>query len=174
MKSISQLSLTVTAAILSLTISAQATLKSNHPMIISHEPLFSEIKDYDYVCYHVAKQEALVFKTSAPQKIWRTNLNKEGQIKTSKAFQLNQVSMNSENINKDGQVASFKGSLAKDYEIKGLFEKESDGELPLTVVSSYLPDGTTSQIKDHYNCEAQKENLKIQLGHLNKTTTDIE
>ncbi len=154
---------------LSTSILSNASIKTSQNFVINNEPTFSDAKDYDYVCYNVTKPEALIFKTSAPQKIWKTSLNKEGQLKLKKAFQLNQIYVNSENINKLGQVASFKASLAKNYEIKGLFEKESHDELPLTVVSSYLPDGTTSQIKDHYNCEAQKNEVSLKIGTVQKT-----
>ncbi len=128
----------------------------------------SQIKDYNYVCTHITKPEALVFKTSSPQKIWRTTLNEKGQIKTGKAFQLSDIKINAEAINKEGQVASFKARLAKNYELKGLFAKDTDGDLPLTVVSSYIPDGKLSQIKDRYNCSIEKSDIVFKLGSLNE------
>ena len=128
----------------------------------------SEIKDFNYVCMHVTKPEALVFKTSAPQKIWRTTIDRTGQITKGKAFELSQPVINAQAINRTGELASFQAKLAKNYQIKGYFAKDTDGELPLTVVSTYLPDGSTSQLKDRYNCEAETTEKVIQLGAINK------
>ena len=131
-------------------------------------PILSEIKNYNYVCMHITKPDALVFKTSTPQKIWRTTIDRSGQITKGKAFELSQPLINAEAINRVGELASFKAQLTKNYQIKGFFAKDTDGELPLTVVSTYLPDGNTSQIKDRYNCEAESSEKVLQLGAINK------
>lgn len=130
-------------------------------------PILSEIKNYNYICMHITKPDALVFKTSAPQKIWRTTIDRSGQITKGKAFELSQALINAEPINRAGELASFKAQLAKNYQIKGYFAKNTDGELPLIVVSTYLPDGSTSQIKDRYNCEAESSEKALQLGAIN-------
>lgn len=114
----------------------------------------SNIKDYNYVCMHITKPEALVFKTTSPQKIWKTSINKDGQIKKDKAIQLGQIIINAQNSK--NKITTFKADLGVGYQIKGLMENDTDGELPLTVTSSYLPDGNLSSAKDHYNCELQK------------------
>ncbi len=123
----------------------------------------SDIKDYNYVCMHITKPEALVFKTSAPQKIWKTAIAKNGDIKKEKAMQLGQIQINAQNLKDNSQVATFRANVAAGYQIKGLFEKDTDGELPLTVVSSYLPDGISATVKDHYNCELQQDKA-VRLG----------
>ncbi len=128
----------------------------------------SEIKDYNYVCMHASKPDALIFKTTTPQKIWRTTIDRNGQITKGKAFELSKIDINAESINRAGELASFKGQLTKNYEIRGFFAKDSDGELPLTVISTYLPDGKSSQIKDNYNCELETTNKQIQLGSITK------
>jgi hypothetical protein len=123
----------------------------------------SYIKDYNYICMHVTKPEALVFKTSVPQKIWKTAIRKTGEIKKEKAIQLGQIQINAQNLKDKSQVATFKADVAAGYQIKGLFEKDTDGELPLTVVSEFLADGINSTIKDHYNCELRQDK-SIRLG----------
>ncbi len=124
----------------------------------------SDIKDHNYVCTHITKQEALVFKTTTPQKIWRTGLTEKGEIKIKSAFELSEIKINTEAINKEGQVASFNALLTKNYEIKGLFAKDTDGDLPLTVITSYKPDGKQSQIRDSYNCSMEKADITLKLG----------
>ena len=124
----------------------------------------SQIKDYNYVCTHTTKPEALVFKTTTPQKIWRTGLNEKGEIKKNKAFELTKIKINTASLKNEGDVASFKANLAKDYELKGVFVKETDGEIPLTTISSYIPDGKQSQIKDKYNCTTEQKETKLILG----------
>ena len=128
----------------------------------------SDIKDHNYVCTHIKKEEALVFKTTAPQKIWRTGLNEKGEIKTKNAFELSEIKINSDAINKEGQVASFKAKLTKNYEIKGLFAKGTDQDLPLTVITNYTPDGKQSQITDRYNCSLEKSEINLKLVSLNE------
>ena len=145
-----------------------AAIKKENILIPSTTTSLSEIQNYNYVCIHVSKPEALVFKTTSPQKIWRTTLTRDGEIKKGKAFQLSQIQINGESIEKEGELASFRAHLAKDYEIKGFFSKDTDEDLPLTVVSTYIPDGGTSQIKDHYNCESQLNNRSLKLGSINK------
>ncbi len=128
----------------------------------------SDIKDYNYVCMHISKPEALVFKTTSPQKIWKTSIAANGEIKKDLAMQLGKIQISAQNLKDKNNVATFKADMAVGYQIKGLFEKDTDGELPLTVVSNYLPDGITNSVKDHYNCELQQKNLR--LGAL--TTTE--
>lgn len=130
---------------------------------------FSDIKDYNYVCMNINKPTALVFKTSTPQKIWRTTLTTDGQIKTKNAFELSHINLNSEYSSLSTEkISSFKAQLEKNYEIKGLFEKDFDGDLPLTVVSTFTPEGKESQIIDHYNCETKTPFKQLQLGSANK------
>ncbi|MBC7421639.1 MAG: hypothetical protein H7328_13000 [Bdellovibrio sp.] len=145
MKSIN---LYVLSAVVSFTVAQVATAASTTR---------SDIKDFNYVCMHITKPEALVFKTTSPQKIWRTSINANGEIKKDRAMQLGQIQINAQNLKDKSKVATFKADMAVGYQIKGLFEQDTDGELPLTVVSSYLPDGITGSIKDHYNCELQQE-----------------
>ena len=133
----------------------------------------SDIKNYDYICTHITKAEVLVFKTSFPQKIWRTGLNEKGSIKIKKAFQLSQVKMNYVSLKEEGQVASFKAQLAKDYEIKGLFIKETDGEIPLTVISSYKLDPNLTPIKDRYNCSTNHAEIPIFLGSVEQRANQL-
>jgi len=64
--------------------------------------------------------------------------------------------MNSASINIEGRVASFKAELTKNYEVKGLFEKQGEDDIRLTVVSNYIPDKNQSQRKDSYNCQLEK------------------
>lgn len=130
----------------------------------------SNIKDYNYVCMHITKPEALVFKTSSPQRIWKTSINKDGQIKKDQAVQLGQIIINAQNVNSKNKIATFKADLGVGYQIKGLFESDIDGDLPLTVVSSYLPDGAPSSAKDHYNCELQKS---TRIGSAGKNSQDF-
>ena len=158
----------MTVALVSIaTLNVTEAAISKQKLIVKSDQL-SEIRDHNYICMHVTKPEALVFKTSIPQKIWRTTIDRTGQITKGKAFELSHIAINGEAIEKVGQLASMKGQLAKNYEIKGYFAKDTDGDLPLTVVSTYLPGGTTSQIKDKYNCEAELPNKIIQLGLINK------
>lgn len=121
----------------------------------------SDIKDYNYVCMHISKPEALVFKTTSPQKIWKTAIDSKGDIKIAHAMQLGRIQINAQNLKDKTSVATFKADLAVGYQIKGLFEKDTDGELPLTVVADYTPDGTTSSIKDHYNCELTQKAVRV-------------
>lgn len=129
--------------------------------LVSHS---SEIKNYDYVCLHTQKPEALVFKISEPQQIWRTTLNKHGQIKTKNAFYLDNVKINPEPLNTTGQVSSFKALLTKNYEIKGLFKKDLENEIPLTVISTYTPESAKNKLIETYNCQTRLESSTIQLG----------
>lgn len=115
-----------------------------------------KIEDPNYICIHTTKPEALVFKTTSPQKIWKTSVLKSGEIKKEKASEFKKVQVNSASINIEGKVASFKAELTKNYEIKGLFEKQSDEDIRLTVVSNYIPDKNQSQRKDNYNCQLEK------------------
>lgn len=127
----------------------------------------SNIKDYNYVCMHITKPEALVFKTSSPQRIWKTSINKDGQIKKEQAIQLGQIIINAQNSK--NKMAAFKADLGIGYQIKGSIETDIDGELPLTVTSSYLPDGAPSSAKDHYNCELQKS---TRIGSVGKNSQE--
>lgn len=128
----------------------------------------SEIKNHNYICIHTKKPEALVFKTSSPQKIWRTTLTSEGKIKTQKAYEFKVTHINSEKINKDNEVASFKANIAKDYELKGLFTKKGEGDLPLVVISTYTPDKDQTKRTDNYNCEAEQVDERFKLGSILK------
>lgn len=116
----------------------------------------SPIQDPNYVCVHTEKPEALVFKTTSPQKVWRTPITKSGKFKKGKAFEFQKLQINAAAINIEGKVASFKAELAKNYEVKGLFEKQTDEDIRLTVVSNYTIDKGASQRKDNYNCQLEK------------------
>lgn len=113
-----------------------------------------KITNFNYVCVHTQSSDTLVFKTTVPQKIWRTTLKQNGKIKLEAASELQNIQLNAATINIEGKAASFKGELTKNYEIKGLFQKQIDEEIPLTVVTTYTPDKT--QKKDNYNCQLEK------------------
>lgn len=114
----------------------------------------SEMKDYNYICIHIKKPEALVFKTSFPNKAWRTIVKSDGTIKEGKAFELSNLKLNGAAINIDGRVASFKANLAKDYEIKGLFQKQTDQDIKLSVITSFTIENNLK--RDTYNCLQEK------------------
>jgi len=50
-----------------------------------------KIEDPNYICIHTNKPEALVFKTTSPQKIWKTSVLKTGEIKKEKASEFKKV-----------------------------------------------------------------------------------
>ncbi len=114
----------------------------------------TEITNYNYVCVHIKKPEALVFKTTKPSKAWRTIVKSDGKIKEGKAFELQNLKINSPAINVEGKAASFKANLAKDYEIKGLFQKQSDEDIKLTVITSFTLENNLK--RDTYNCIQEK------------------
>lgn len=116
----------------------------------------SPIQEPNYICTHAQKPEALVFKTTAPQKAWKTQVLKTGEIKKGKAFELQKLQINAPAINIEGKIASFKAELTKNYEIKGLFQKQTDEDIRLVVISRYTPDGNLSQRIDSYNCMLEK------------------
>lgn len=127
----------------------------------------TQIQDPNYVCVHTQKPEALVFKTSTPQKIWKTSLLKSGEIKRAKAFELKKPQINAASINIEGKVSSFKAELTKDYEVKGLFEKQTDEDIRLVVISNYAPQKKATQRKDSYNCHLEKSDTPpILLGSI--------
>lgn len=138
-----------------IAIEAKAATKIDSPK--------SEITDYNYVCTHTHQPDALVFKTSVPQKAWRTILQKNGEIKKGTAFELKKFTVNAAAINIEGKAASFKAELAKNYEIKGLFQKQTDNDIHLTVITNYTID--KNQRKETYNCLQEKSDTKpILLG----------
>lgn len=126
----------------------------------------SEIKNYNYVCIHIKKAEALVFKTTAPSKAWRTIVKADGKIKEGKAFELQNLKINSAAIKIEGKVASFKANLAKDYEIKGLFQKQTDEDIKLTVITSFTVENNLK--RDTYNCIQEKSDAPPVLLGLNE------
>ena len=110
----------------------------------------SDIKNPNFVCFHISKSEALVFKTTNPQRIWKTLQDREGKIKTYKALQLGLSEMD---LTSDFKaIDTFKANVTKDYQLLGSFEAQPDGEIALSVTLNYLPDGSRSNITDQYNC----------------------
>lgn len=118
----------------------------------------SHIKSPNLVCFHISKPEALVFKTSAPQKIWKTLQDKEGKIKTLNALQLgiSKMDVAGDLVGDLAEGNSFKAQLLPGYQLSGAFENQTDGEVALSVTSTYLPDGNKSNITDQYNCSRIK------------------
>ena len=110
----------------------------------------SDIKGADLVCINLTKSEALVFKTSAPQKIWRTIQDREGRVKNFQALQLGQAEIAGNLAAR--RLDSFKASITEGYQLTGAFDLQSAGEFALSVTSSYLPDGNRGNVTDHYNC----------------------
>ena len=110
----------------------------------------SNIKNANIVCFHISKSEALVFKISQPQKIWKTLQDSEGKVKTKNALQLGLSNMN---LISDSKSID---SITEGYRLNGKFESGSDGELALSVTSTYLPDGDKSVATDQYNCSKVK------------------
>ena len=114
----------------------------------------SDIKNANIVCFHISKSEALVFKTSKPQKIWKTLQDSEGKVKTKNALQLGLSNMNL--ISDSKSIDSFNAYITEGYRLNGTFESSSDGDLALSVTSTYLPDGDKSVATDQYNCSKVK------------------
>lgn len=114
----------------------------------------SNIKEENVVCFNVSKPDALVFKTTAPVKIWKAGQDKEGKLKVKNALELGESSIGQDaDLNR---LDGFKAEVTKGYEISGVFDQLSDGDIPLTVTSKYLPDSSKSNVVDHYNCQAVK------------------
>ena len=114
----------------------------------------SDIKNANIVCFHISKSEALVFKISKTQKIWKTLQNSDGTAKTINALQLGLSKMNLTSDLKS--IDSFNAYLTEGYQLNGTFESSSDGELALSVTSTYQPDGDKSIATDQYNCSKVK------------------
>lgn len=110
----------------------------------------SDIKNPNLICFHVSKSEALVFKTSAPQRVWKTLQDREGKIKTYKALQLGLAKIDVDADLKE--YNSFKANVTEGYQLSGLFENQTDGEVALAVTSTFLPNSEKSNITDNYNC----------------------
>ena len=138
-----KLNLLVILCALSFTITNNVALASSTTV--------SDIKDANIVCINLAKSEALVFKTTNPQKIWKTAQNREGKIKKNNALQLGQFEIYGNKTNES--LHAFKAKITEGYQLIGTFESQSaDGEFSLSVLSTYLPDGNKSNITDYYNC----------------------
>ncbi len=114
----------------------------------------SDIKKANIVCFHITKSEALVFKTTAPQRIWKTAQDREGKVKVGNALQLGIAKITL--AEDDRTIHSFRAYVTEGYRMNGLFESGADGELALTVKSNYLPDGDRSNVTDQYNCSKIK------------------
>lgn len=110
----------------------------------------SDIKGADIVCINLTKSEALVFKTSKPQKIWRTSQDREGHVKNSQALQLGLVEIASSVEGK--KIAYFRASITEGYQLAGSFDLQTAAEFSLSVTSTYLPDGNRGNVTDYYNC----------------------
>ena len=110
----------------------------------------SDIKNQNLICFHVSKSEALVFKTTSPQKIWKTLQDREGKIKTYKALQLGLAKIDADADLKE--YNSFKANVTEGYQLSGSFENQTDSEVALTVTSTFLPNSEKSNITDNYNC----------------------
>ena len=110
----------------------------------------SDIKNPNLICFHVSKSEALVFKTTTPQRVWRTLQDREGKIKTYKALQLGLAKIDIDSELKE--FNSFKANVTEGYQLTGSFENQTDGEVALSVSSTYLPGSDKSNITDNYNC----------------------
>ena len=134
-----------------LAILATLFLTFTNSLALAFDTIVSDIKDANVACMHMAKSEVLMFKVSKPQKIWRTQHDRDGKIKNIKALQLGQAeifaSAGSASMN------SFRASITEGYQLNGFFENQAaDGTFSLSVTSSYLPDGNRSNVIDHYNC----------------------
>ncbi len=116
--------------------------------------IVTDIKNANIVCFHISKSEALVFKTSQPQKVWKTLQDSEGKVKTKNALQLGLSKMNL--LSDLRSIESFNAYITEGYRLNGTFESSSDGELALSVTSTYLPDGDKSNVTDQYNCSRVK------------------
>lgn len=116
--------------------------------------IVTDIKNANIVCFHISKSEALVFKTSQPQKVWKTLQDSEGKVKTKNALQLGLSKMNL--LSDLRSIESFNAYITEGYRLNGTFESGSDGELALSVTSTYLPDGDKSNVTDQYNCSKVK------------------
>lgn len=158
----------------SLTATAFAALMSLQSLAASKpdKSVSSLIRDPNYVCTHAQRPEALVFKTTLPQKAWKTQVLKTGEIKKGKAFELQKLQINASAINIEGKVASFKAELTKNYEIKGLFQKHADEDIRLVVISKYTPEGNANQRIDSYNCLLEKSDAPpVLLGSATESST---
>ena len=116
----------------------------------SSPSIVSDIKDAELACVNITKSEALIFKTTEPQKIWRTSQDREGRIRSKKALELGKVEI-------AGKLSArrldyFRAHVTEGYQLVGVFDLESVGPFSLTVTSTYLPDGKPSIVTDHYNC----------------------
>lgn len=113
----------------------------------------STIKDEDVICFNVSKPDALVFKTTSPQKVWKAQQDREGKLKIKNALQLGAAELNQDSSN---GLKNFKAKMTENYQISGSFDSQVDGDSPLTVTSTYLPEGNKSAVTDHYNCQSVK------------------
>lgn len=114
----------------------------------------STIKDENVICFNVAKSDALVFKTTAPQKVWKAQQDREGKLKVKNALQLGQTELKQDSKN---DLKNFKAEMTEGYQLSGSFDGQVDGDFPLTVTSTYLPEGNKSKVIDHYNCQSVKQ-----------------
>ncbi len=110
----------------------------------------SDIKNAELTCVNLTKPEALVFKTTSPQKIWRTSQDREGRIKIAKALELGKIEIAGKLSAR--QLDYFKANVTESHQLVGVFDLESVGAFSLSVTSTFLPNGHRSLVTDHYNC----------------------
>jgi hypothetical protein len=111
----------------------------------------SNITGENIICFNTAKSDALVFKTSDTQKIWKATHDKEGKLKVKNALQLGKTQLI---FSTDGNyLKDFKADLTENYHLSGSFEAETDGDFSLKVTKT---EGDKGESFDYYNCQPVK------------------
>ncbi|MBC7465060.1 MAG: hypothetical protein H7256_03640 [Bdellovibrio sp.] len=121
----------------------------------------SDIKDENIICFNIStlKTDAYAFKTTAPYKVWKAQLDAEGKVKTKKAFLLGNSEMTKDPD--ENFLKGFSAELTKKQKLAGTFNNNSqmDDDFTLTVVTTHDDDGkeknqeSKGNVVSRYNCQ---------------------